>query len=259
MLRSIACDPRYFWNTHLYKDFKDQNVDPRWFTPIIQGYVGLVAGKLAGRDVQLGLISRRSHMRVGTRFHARGIDDSGNVANFVETEQIVQCEGLSMSYTIIRGSVPVFWEQKGVVEDVVLTRGPEMTKKAFQKHFEDLTGCYGPNFIIDLLSDTKGREVILTKEFVRQLHECELKEKLRFQHFDFHGFCRGDKYDSLRVLVQKVELGIRDHGYFLEDQKTRKVQRLQAGVFRVNCLDSLDRTNVAQSKIGLTILQRQLQ
>jgi hypothetical protein len=25
-------------------------------------------------------------MRVGTRFHARGIDDSGNVANFVETE-----------------------------------------------------------------------------------------------------------------------------------------------------------------------------
>jgi hypothetical protein len=30
-------------------------------------------------------------------------------------------------------------------------------------------------------------------------------------------------------------------------------------VFRVNCLDSLDRTNVAQSKIGLMLLQRQLQ
>jgi len=35
MMRIIACDPRYFWNQNLYKDFRDQNVDPRWFTPII--------------------------------------------------------------------------------------------------------------------------------------------------------------------------------------------------------------------------------
>ena len=35
MLRKIASDHRYFWNVNLYKDFRDQNVDPRWFTPII--------------------------------------------------------------------------------------------------------------------------------------------------------------------------------------------------------------------------------
>jgi synaptojanin len=30
-------------------------------------------------------------MRVGTRFNIRGVNDDGNVANFVETEQIVIC------------------------------------------------------------------------------------------------------------------------------------------------------------------------
>jgi hypothetical protein len=201
----IACDPRYFWNNNLYKDFKDQGVDPRWFMPVIQGYVRLATGKLGAREVTLGLISRRSAMRTGTRFHARGIDDAGNIANFVETEQICMAEGVVHSYTILRGSVPVFWKHKGVVEDVVLTRGPEMTKKAFAKHFEDLVGTYGPQYIIDLLSDTKAREIILTKEYVRQLYESEIKDKLKFLHFDFHGYCKGDKYDSLRVMVSKVD------------------------------------------------------
>lgn len=154
MLRIIASDHRYFWNLNLYKDFRDQNVDARWYTPIIQGYVGIGYGKLGNRDLTLGLISRRSHMRVGTRFHARGIDDSGNVANFVETEQLVQAENIVISYTMLRGSVPVFWEQKGVVENVNLTRGPEITKKAFSKHFEDIISTYGPVYAIDLLSDT---------------------------------------------------------------------------------------------------------
>lgn len=55
---------------------------------------------------------------------------------------------------MLRGSVPVFWEQKGVVESVNLTRGSEVTKKAFTKHFEDIISNYGPVYAIDLLSDT---------------------------------------------------------------------------------------------------------
>jgi hypothetical protein len=79
----------------------------------------------------LALISRRQHLRGGTRYNARGIDDQGNVANFVETEQILRLNNLVFSYVIIRGSVPVFWEQKGMTEGVTLTRGPEMTRKSF--------------------------------------------------------------------------------------------------------------------------------
>lgn len=36
------------------------------------------------------LISRRSAKRPGTRLFCRGIDEEGNVSNFVETEQIVE-------------------------------------------------------------------------------------------------------------------------------------------------------------------------
>ena len=58
----------------------------------------------------VSLISRRSHLKSGTRYNARGIDDNGNVGNFCETEQILQVDNIVISYVMIRGSVPIFWE-----------------------------------------------------------------------------------------------------------------------------------------------------
>lgn len=42
-----------------------------------------------------------------------------------------------------------------MIEGVTISRGPEMTKLAFHKHFDELLKTYGPIFIVDLLSDTK--------------------------------------------------------------------------------------------------------
>ena len=56
------------------------------------------------------------------------------------------------------------------------------------------------------------------------------------------------------MLVTKVDPDIEDHGYFQEELCLKQVMKLQKGVFRTNCLDSLDRTNVGQSKIGLYVL-----
>lgn len=44
----------------------------------------------------------------------RGVNDDGHVANFVETEQIIMLGNEETSFTQIRGSVPIFWEQPGV-------------------------------------------------------------------------------------------------------------------------------------------------
>jgi hypothetical protein len=41
-----------------------------------------------GSPFTLLLVSRRSCLRQGRRFIMRGIDKEGNVANFVETEQV---------------------------------------------------------------------------------------------------------------------------------------------------------------------------
>jgi hypothetical protein len=54
--------------------------------PLIQGYVGHAKPTL---DIDLILISRRRWLLGGTRFNSRGIDDDGNTANFVESEQII--------------------------------------------------------------------------------------------------------------------------------------------------------------------------
>lgn len=91
------------------------------------------------------------------------------------------------------------------------------------------------------------------------MHESVFKDKIKFTNFDFHHYCGGDKYQALKVLVKKVDTDLLRQGYLVEDMGTRSVESLQTGVFRTNCLDSLDRTNVAQSKLGMVILQIMLQ
>ncbi len=63
-----------------------------------------------------GLISRRNVKRAGTRYNKRGVDQDGNVANNVETEQLFfkTTESNSTLYTYVqtRGSIPLFWNQK---------------------------------------------------------------------------------------------------------------------------------------------------
>ncbi len=44
------------------------------------------------------LISRRCCFRAGTRFYMRGVDQEGQVANYVETEQIVEYLGDKASF-----------------------------------------------------------------------------------------------------------------------------------------------------------------
>lgn len=60
------------------------------------------------------------HHKVGTKHIARGIDDEGYVANQCETEQIFIDEDKQTiaSHVQVRGSVPCFWEQKGLKEGI---------------------------------------------------------------------------------------------------------------------------------------------
>lgn len=51
-----------------------------------------------GQTFNWTIISRRSVDKAGTRFYSRGINDQGKVANFVETEQIIEFNGHSISF-----------------------------------------------------------------------------------------------------------------------------------------------------------------
>ena len=122
-------DERFVWNTNLLiplLDFRrglpeDQRrvLDAQsLIIPVIQGFCGSspISTNQWGNDgrpeiAALALISRLSWKRAGARFRTRGIDDDGQVANFVETELILATEGVTMSYAQVRGSVPLFWQQ----------------------------------------------------------------------------------------------------------------------------------------------------
>lgn len=50
-------------------------------------------------------MTRRSNQRAGTRLFCRGVDENGYVANFVETEQIVEYSGDVVSFVQVRMSM----------------------------------------------------------------------------------------------------------------------------------------------------------
>ena len=142
-----------------------------------------------GKAFDFILISRRSCFRAGTRYHTRGIDDLGNVANFVETEQIVYYSGQLCSYVQTRGSIPVFWRQQ-----VNLKYKPrpaiettQQTTTAFQNHFRKQLLTYGPQVLINLV-DTKGSEMALAHEYQRLAQssaDLKLKCASVFSDIDF--------------------------------------------------------------------------
>ncbi|XP_036295131.1 phosphatidylinositide phosphatase SAC2 isoform X5 [Pipistrellus kuhlii] len=133
-------DDRFFWNKYMIQDLTEigsPDVD-YWIIPIIQGFVQieeLVVNYSESSDDEksspetppqestcvddihprflVALISRRSRHRAGMRYKRRGVDKNGNVANYVETEQLIHVHNHTLSFIQARGSVPVFWSQVG--------------------------------------------------------------------------------------------------------------------------------------------------
>jgi hypothetical protein len=109
------------------------------------------------------LISRRGCMRGGTRFKHRGVDQYGYVANFVETEQII---GYSTSekkqissQVMVRGSVPVLWEQKNQNAPIEFVNNQKMHRQYMLMHLAHLTQGYGDNiYSVNLLNMEKKYE-----------------------------------------------------------------------------------------------------
>ena len=92
-----------------------KSIFPRDLIPItIFGYMHIISSmKIDSHIFNLTLISRRSIYRNGRRFNTRGADEEGHVANFVESEQIVEREdGRVYSHVQVRGSIPLEWTQR---------------------------------------------------------------------------------------------------------------------------------------------------
>lgn len=256
----------YMWNSFLmqeiitYRDRLDANsrqiLDEEGFlTTVIRGFAETFVTYIKKLKVALTVISKQSWKRAGTRFNARGVDDEGNVANFVETELIMYSSQYCYAFTQIRGSIPVFWEQDTSLLNpkVQITRSMEAAQPVFDEHFIKLIDQYGPVHVVNLLS-TKSSEIELSQRYkahVTNSKKLKMNHDVFFTDFDFHRETAQEGFSAVGRLIPKILDSLLVAGYFSYDVKEKKTISEQQGIFRTNCLDCLDRTNLVQQVISL--------
>jgi hypothetical protein len=297
-----SLDAGFLWNSFMIQPLVDfrSRLSPkekagldssRILTSAIRGYCYTVTVPwssaplrkgTSGMPSSLTIVSRLSCLRAGTRFNARGIDDDGNVANFVETETVFwSASGICFSYVQVRGSVPIFWEQaSGLLpgqQKISVTRSPEATQAAFDKHFENLEHPYAAVHVVNLLSAEKSSEAELSSRYRLHIRNSPLNpsrkggssefDLLKFTEYDFNAETRGPNgYEAASVIQYHIQESADGFGYFLseewdeESQDGGQVHRAipviqQEGVFRTNCLDCLDRTNLIQTILSQIALE----
>jgi hypothetical protein len=303
-----------------------------WVVRAIRGCVAQFPLECSTGSILLTLIGRTSKNFAGARYLRRGVNDDGNVANYVEVEQIVcdttslvesDTKGLFSSYVQVRGSVPVHWHHPMVQRPKPPIKLGLCDPKypATQKHFAEIVEDLGvPVIVVNLLKshEKKTREGVLTTEYVKALRTicrgissqlrsaCEgdmskknpeitegdpLTDKNRESSIDPGAKTLTDakrsavedeeaedtdaEEDSSASPIRYVAFDLRNSAdrawnYMtcIAEREcdhvdmfacTTKAARLQHGVVRSNCVDCIDRTNMAQFFFGLHALGKQLQ
>ena len=299
----LAYQEQFFWNRHLMEPFIDSGLH-QFVLPLMQGFVGqrtfivnpsdnsksrvedsqgesgtVIELKDVGTNVEVGtapsdkrdflltLISRRSIKRPGLRYLRRGVDDNGDVANSVETEQILSSQSWLRtdriySFLQIRGSIPLYFSQSpySFKPAPVLQHSQDTNHTAFKRHVSNIAGRYGNAQMVSLVNK-HGVEAKIGEEY--QKHVEQLNEeggvngtRVDFEWFDFHAICRGMKFENVSVLMETLGDKLDEFGATIEVDG--QVQKKQQGVLRTNCMDCLDRTNVVQSACGQRALEQHL-
>ena len=286
-------DARFVWNLRALAPLAEAGPGP-WLTPLIQAAIFTEQVVLPGGGVLVAsVVARRSCEHAGTRFKTRGLNDGGAAANFVEIEQILHMRAKKAAATAlvqVRGSVPLFWEQRGKLGTINpkprVSRVAELTVPTLRQHLAGLAALYGPVLLLSLL-EQKGDEAELAQHLARCLellehaeHAEPLQPPIGFAPFDFHAASKASsRADACRSLLQKLATEHTTshpaaHGYFAMRDDPPPMPTAggpppppppppppvstQAGIVRTNCLDCLNRTNMAQTVLGLQSASAQL-
>ncbi|EFN52170.1 hypothetical protein CHLNCDRAFT_59012 [Chlorella variabilis] len=258
--------PSFFWNRALSQPLLDAGMH-RFVPPIFQGFAGQITGvRLGGaartHTATITLLARRSLKRVGCRQWRRGSDLEAAVANFVESEQLIVVDGgaVQAAFVQVRGSIPLLWSQTPCLKYKIPIRiaPPSRSQPVFAGHARDLIQGYKEVVGINLANQT-GREGRLSKAYAEAAAGFAATSSggFRLEPFDFHKQCGATNYARLGILWESIAPDFRRFGYWFRDNAGTASQ--QSGVFRTNCIDCLDRTNVVQGMLGKKQLEHVLQ
>eukprot|EP00761_Pharyngomonas_kirbyi_P007279 gb/GECH01007289.1/.p1 GENE.gb/GECH01007289.1/~~gb/GECH01007289.1/.p1 ORF type:complete len:595 (+),score=113.39 gb/GECH01007289.1/:1-1785(+) len=249
-------DESFFWNGHMARDLTAVEADG-WIIPIVRGFIEIQRQSMDATLFDFVLLSRQSCKRAGTRYNMRGVDDDGYVANYVETEQIIEIHGDTLSLLQVRGSIPLPWSQYANLKYKPRPTLHENKDKSigFCEHFDKLRKRYQNITAVSLVNQT-GSEGVLSDEYESAVKKYLDQDHVRFVGFDFHKECKNMKYENLELLMDDIRDDIKHYGYF-HINEDNNITQTQSGVIRNNCMDCLDRTNVVQSLIARHVLQQQ--
>ncbi len=148
-----------------------------------------------------------------------------------------------------------------------------------KKHFVELVNSYPGKVVLINLIDRKKEGT--DQRTIGELFHKVLKEsnvpKMEFVWFDFHEECKKMKYENISKLLKTIAVStalgnfgfthiLLKSGFTFEKleyfpkevEKEFQVISTQDGVFRTNCIDCLDRTNVIQSVLARQVLHKVL-
>lgn len=248
------------------------------------GYFESRMVRSSGEAYILKILSQISIRKIGPRMISRGVDANGDVSFFVETRFVTKSSQKSVEFVILRGSVPLYWSQDDPLKPAKLsiTEDLERTEDAFGKHMKKLEAKYGRIIVVDLLGQKKYESILL-----RQYAAMCQKHGVDYIHFDINRFSNSldkikavfynqlmdfmmdlTKTDGKRLAFAPLnrDFDIRAPSFigFPEEAGNEEKNEwddeedlLPTGnnfkdlkiTFRVNCMDCLDRTNIAQSLI----------
>ncbi|KAL6454199.1 FIG4 Polyphosphoinositide phosphatase [Candida maltosa Xu316] len=273
---------RFVWNNLLLKPIleNDDVATYEWFQPIIHGFIDQANISIYGRKFYITIIARRSHHFAGARFLKRGVNDKGNVANEIETEQIVSDMLITSfhdpkngfynnprytSFVQHRGSIPLYWTQdmNKLPKPPIQINLNDPFYQSSALHFNNLFHRYGsPIIILNLIKQREKtpRESKLNQHFINCVSYLDQfldsDHQIKMMSYDL---ARNSKkqVDVIGPLSQIAASTVAEIGFF-HNGTSLSTTKLQKGIIRTNCIDCLDRTNAAQFIICKEALTHQL-
>ena len=274
----------FLWNYYHLSEFVNCVKNELWFVYFIYGYFEQIETIIYGLRFLVSVIARRNRFYAGTRYLKRGINNDGQVANDVETEQILEEVSTTCSerpsitsYVHIRGSVPIYWHQDQtsiLPKPDIKCNFTDIRFDATKRHFYILSKRYGqPSVVCNLTKakEKKPQETLLNEWYLKSVHyinniditEEEINngvKKIEYYHYDLKALrknkffykeycgeaCRQISKTNMFCFIPYI---LSNNTYLLS---------LQNGVIRSNCIDCLDRTNVYQQIIGTAVVIIQL-
>jgi hypothetical protein len=157
----------------------------------------------------------------------KGLDDDGNTANLVETEQIAYYNGFCCAHTQIRGNPPVFFTGPACK----VTRNVDLTTNAFLKHLQSLEADWGYVLCLNLLTSSKKEEQAITDVIETMIRQnANALQKTRYEFLDYLNATKGQKYEKVNIVIQKLKPLLENMQFYAEDEATETVKLVQKGM-----------------------------